>query len=61
MGELYLQIKILHTACVVCSGALFTASGVWKYEVGPVVNLEGQFALYARWYAECHQPRTTAP
>jgi uncharacterized membrane protein SirB2 len=28
MGELYVQIKLLHIACVVCSGALFTARGV---------------------------------
>ncbi len=31
MSEFYSQIKLLHIACVVCSGVLFTARGVFMW------------------------------
>jgi uncharacterized membrane protein SirB2 len=38
MSDFYSQIKLLHIACVACSGVLFTARGVFMWTESPWAN-----------------------
>jgi uncharacterized membrane protein SirB2 len=38
MSEFYSQIKLLHIACVACSGVLFTTRGVFMWAESPSAN-----------------------